>query len=1065
MRAIPASYVSGSCRALSFTVLLTIITALMLVTSMRAQNVASSTATSVRSLITQTIDETRLTQLRGNTHPLARPEFDLGTAEASLPMQRMLLVLKRSLDQEHQLRKLIDDQQDKASPNYHKWVTPQQYGEQFGPSESDLQTITSWLQSHGFQVGTTKGRTVLEFSGTAGQVQETFHTTMHKYLVNGEQHWGNASDPMIPTALTPAVTGVLTLHNFLKKPNLHSLGQPVAAKVLSGKKPQVTFPESTGDIHALSPQDFAVIYNMNSLNPPSYATIAVVGRSNLYNGGQDVSNFLGLFGGASFFITLNGPDPGDLGGGEEGEATLDASWSAAMAPGGIVILVVSASTDTTDGVDLSETYIVENNLAGIMTESFSACELYASDSELAFASAMAEQAAAQGISYIVSTGDDGASGCDNPNVAPASYPVSVNYLASTAFNVAVGGTMFNENGQDSKYWSTTAPISESALSYIPENVWNESSLTNGLWAGSGGTSAGNIASGIGSTGGVPKPSWQSGLSSIPADGVRDLPDVSLTAASHDPYLLCLEGSCVPDSQNNIYIYFASGTSASAPAFAGVMAYIDEQNTIATGSPRVGAPNYVLYRLAATQASYPSQCDASSTTAPPSATCIFNDVTVGSNVVPGELGTEYQSGAGYDLATGIGSINVSNLVSNWNSVTFNPTTTTFSMNSTTSISHGTPVSFNVTVAPNTGTGIPTGDISLEAPAVLSQQGASGLMLVGNYKLAQGAVTSSTAQLPGGGPYWVTANYSGDETYAPSQSSAVSVTVTPEVSTTTVSVLTPDQYGNGIAFTGGPFGSFVYLRADVVGQSQQGFATGTVTFTDSFGAIPGGGTFSLNGQGNTATPNGVLNFDTGTHTISASYSGDASFNASTSAQSQSFTITPGFFAAIPLGQTVLISAPGGTGSTSVSVSNSSGFSGNISLACSGLPSEAACMFAPTSITANGTATTTSVSITVTTKAATAAARSQHTRNWLAGQWIVGLGLLFSSLLVAGKQQPARGLFLLLTLALIVGALGCGGGSHTPPPPPPDPGTPSGASTVVVTATSGSIVSTSSFTLVVQ
>jgi hypothetical protein len=732
-----------------------------------------------------------------------------------------------------------------------------------------------------------------------------------------------------------------------------------------------------------------------------------------------------------------------------------------MAPGGIVILVVSASTDTTDGVDLSETYIVENNLAGIMTESFSACELYASDSELAFASAMAEQAAAQGISYIVSTGDDGASGCDNPNVAPASYPVSVNYLASTAFNVAVGGTMFNENGQDSKYWSTTAPISESALSYIPENVWNESSLTNGLWAGSGGTSAGNIASGIGSTGGVPKPSWQSGLSSIPADGVRDLPDVSLTAASHDPYLLCLEGSCVPDSQNNIYIYFASGTSASAPAFAGIMAYIDEQNTIATGSPRVGAPNYVLYRLAATQASYPSQCDASSTTAPPSATCIFNDVTVGSNVVPGELGTEYQSGAGYDLATGIGSINVSNLVSNWNSVTFNPTTTTFSMNSTTSISHGTPVSFNVTVAPNTGTGIPTGDISLEAPAILSQQGASGLMLVGNYKLAQGAVTSSTAQLPGGGPYWVTANYSGDETYAPSQSSAVSVTVTPEVSTTTVSVLTPDQYGNGIAFTGGPFGSFVYLRADVVGQSQQGFATGTVTFTDSFGAIPGGGTFSLNGQGNTATPNGVLNFDTGTHTISASYSGDASFNASTSAQSQSFTITPGFFAAIPLGQTVLISAPGGTGSTSVSVSNSSGFSGNISLACSGLPSEAACMFAPTSITANGTATTTSVSITVTTKAATAAARSQHTRNWLAGQWIVGLGLLFSSLLVAGKQQPARGLFLLLTLALIVGALGCGGGSHTPPPPPPDPGTPSGASTVVVTATSGSIVSTSSFT----
>jgi hypothetical protein len=339
-----------------------------------------------------------------------------------------------------------------------------------------------------------------------------------------------------------------------------------------------------------------------------------------------------------------------------------------------------------------------------------------------------------------------------------------------------------------------------------------------------------------------------------------------------------------------------------------------------------------------------------------------------------------------------------------------------------------------------------------------------MLVGNYKLAQGAVTSSTAQLPGGGPYSVTANYSGDETYAPSQSSAVSVTVTPEVSTTTVSVLTPDQYGNGIAFTGGPFGSFVYLRADVVGQSQQGFATGTVTFTDSFGAIPGGGTFSLNGQGNTATPNGVFNFDTGTHTISASYGGDASFNASSSAQSQSFTITPGFFAAIPSGQTVLISAAGGTGSTSVSVSNSSGFSGNISLACSGLPSEATCTFSPASISAAGTASTTTVSITVTTKAATAMLHSQQRRYWPA-QWIAGMGLLFSFVLV-GKRKSSRGLFLPLILTLVIVVPGCGGGgssaSHNPPP---DAGTPTGVSTIVVTATSGSIASTSSFTLVVQ
>jgi subtilase family serine protease len=143
-----------------------------------------------RPLITQPVDESNLTTLRGNTYPLARAEFDLGTAPATLPMERMLLVLKRSPEQEAALDKLLDDQQDKASPNYHQWLTPEQFGKQFGPADEDMQTIAAWLQSHGFRVGSTKGRTVLEFSGSASQVQEAFHTTIHKYLVNGEQYWG-----------------------------------------------------------------------------------------------------------------------------------------------------------------------------------------------------------------------------------------------------------------------------------------------------------------------------------------------------------------------------------------------------------------------------------------------------------------------------------------------------------------------------------------------------------------------------------------------------------------------------------------------------------------------------------------------------------------------------------------------------------------------------------------------------------------------------------------------------------------------------------------------------------
>ena len=1010
-------------------------------------------------LITQPVDESQLTRLTGNTHPLARPQFDLGTAPASLPMARMLLVLKRSPDQEYTLRKLLDDQQDKASSNYHKWLAPAQYGQQYGPSDSDIQTITAWLQSHGFQVGTTKGRTVLEFSGTAGQVQEAFHTTIHKYIVNAEQHWANASDPMIPTALTPAVAGVLTLHNFLKKPTIHFKKEAVPAKLVAGKRPQVTFVENGKEINALSPQDYRVIYNMNSIGVEGESSIAVVGRSNLYNGGQDVGNFQGIFGGGSFSVLLNGPDPGDLGGGEEAEATLDSSWSGALAPGARVNLVVSATTNTTDGIDLSEAYIIEQNLAAIMTESFSACEFYATDAQLAGQSALAEQAAAQGITYFVSTGDDGAKGCDDPSVAPAVYPVSVNYLASTAFNVAVGGTMFNENGDVAKYWSNAAPISESALSYIPEDVWNESSLTNGLWSGSGGASAGNVGSG-GTTAGVPKPSWQFGVAGIPADGVRDLPDVSLTAAGHDPYLLCLDGSCVPNSQGEIYVYFISGTSASAPSFAGIMALINDQNSRTTGEFRQGLANYVFYRLAALQPAYPSQCDGSNTSTPPASTCIFNDVTVGNDVVPGEVGTLYQATAGYDMTTGLGSVNVSNLVNQWNTVTFNATTTNLSVSATT-ITHGFPVPFTISVTPNSAGGVPTGDVSLTAGTLSSLLGPISL---GAWTLEGGSLSSTTNMLPGGSTLLV-AYYAGDATFAPSTSAGSNYfTVNPEPSTTTVSVVTLNQSGQSIPFTSGPFGSFVYLRADVAGQSLQGFPTGTVTFSDNFGVIPGGSTFPLNGQGNTANPNGVFNFDTGTHTISASYSGDASFNASSAAQSQSFTITAGFYGAIASAQsTVVISAPGGSGTSSISVSNSTGFSGTITLACSGLPSEATCTFTPATISANGTPSTSTATITVSTTAATPTAHSQQGIHSPA-TWMMGMGLLLGSVLVAsGRRQRTRACMLLLMLLLVV-VPSCGGGGGSSGPPP-NSGTPTGVSNVVVNASSGSTVSSTGFTLVVQ
>ena len=595
------------------------------------------------------VDNANRITLKGNVHPLARAEFDHGAAPPDLSLDRMLLVLKRSQEQEAELRKLLDEQQDKTSPRYRKWLTPEQFGQQFGLAESDLQKISAWLQVQGFHdVHVSKGRNIIEFSGAAAQVQDTFETSSRKFVVDGKEHWANANDPTIPAALWPVVEGVFTLHNFYKEPLVHVTDAQFTAKAAPGERPQFT---STNGLHALTPADYYTIYNFNPLISWS-SQIAIVGRSNINP--QDVSYFhYWMYDqAASYRIVVNGPDPGDLGGGEEVEAVLDTTWAGAVAPTATITLVVSQSTATTDGVDLSEAYIIDNNLADVMSESFGSCEANFTSTEAAGISSLAEQAAAQGITYVVAAGDSGSAGCDDPKTqATATHGLSVNMLASSPYTVAVGGTIFDENGHDSTYWrsTNTQATLESAISYIPENPWNQS-CTSGqsgctkpnIWAGGGGASTF-----------FPKPPWQTGVAGIPSDNARHLPDVSLTAATHDPYLLCIRGSCIPDANGNISFIGVGGTSASAPAFAGIMSLVAQKQLV-----RLGQPNYVLYRLAA--AENLSQCDASSSILPAS-TCVFNDVTVGNNAVPGEAnyGTAnatYPAAKGYDQATGLGSVN-------------------------------------------------------------------------------------------------------------------------------------------------------------------------------------------------------------------------------------------------------------------------------------------------------------------------------------------------------------------------------------------------------------------------
>jgi hypothetical protein len=878
---------------------------LPVLTFAQASNAVSSQAAIVPSRITQPIDEAQLTLLKGNTHPLARTEFDRGAASPGMTLHRMLLSLKRSPDQESALQQFLVDLQDKSSPNYHQWLTPDAFGRQFGPSDQDMQTVTSWLESHGFQVtNVTKGRTTIEFSGTVGQVSDAFHTQIHKYSVQGEEHWANASDPQIPSALTPVVAGVATLHNFVKKSHLKNAGMTGHGLLKAGAKPAITF---NGGDHGIAPADFAKIYNVPNVYNGGTTngdgiTVAVVARSNINV--SDVQDFRTLFGVPNTFtssnIVLNGPDPGNLGGGEEFEAVLDATWSTGAAPNAVVRFVVSETTESTDGVDLSEIFIIDNNLAPVMTESFGLCEHLAGAAQAATEASVAEQAASQGITFISSTGDAGASGCDDPNSETvATQAIGVQVPAALPFTVALGGNQFTQN--DAAFWNATNNNTtfESALSYIPEDAWNESCLTVGsclasVTSGGGGP---NILAGGGGVSTIfAKPVFQAGVTGLSGPN-REVPDVALNAAVfHDSTTLCVADqqstpNCVPNTAGNFSVALVGGTSVAAPSFAGIMALVNQV------AGRQGEAGFVLYKLAAAETF--STCNASTGSGPTITTCVFNDVTSGNNAVPGQVnfGTAnavFQAGPGYDEATGLGSVNVANLLLKWNTAQPDQSKTTL-VSLVPPASHGGSASYSITVAAKTVGGVPTGDVSLIAN--IGPNGQTGGITLSKTTLVAGAAAGTTTALPGGTNYTVFAHYEGDGTFMPSDSATMTVTVGKESSNTLVDLISfdPNTGNETNNATTSTYGANI-IRINVTGASScsanavgsSGCPTGTISLTDG-GAPFDGGTFTLSSLGTTEDQSGLL--APGKHSLAASYSGDASFASSTTAAADSITITQG------------------------------------------------------------------------------------------------------------------------------------------------------------------------------
>jgi subtilase family serine protease len=911
----------------------------------------------VRPRVVEAVDDARRITLSGNVHPLARAEFDRGAVAESQPMNRILLLLKRSDEQEAALQDMLAKQQDKSSLGFHKWLTPEQFGAQFGPADTDIQAVTDWLTRQGFSIGKIySGKTVIEFSGTAGQVQGAFGTAIHNYLVNGKTYSANASDPQIPAALAPVVTGVVSLHNFPRDFYSRRFGNLRKAAGKNVLEPLVTMPNpfGPGNFYGVGPGDFAKIYGVpvtcgaGTPAPPCNGagqTIAIVGETNLNV--SDVQQFRSIFGLSATFdqnsIIYNGEDPGITSTDEEGEADLDTQWSGGVAPGATIKYVLSASTPASQGVDLSALYIVEHNLAAVMSESYGACESSLGSTGNSFYNNLWQQASAQGITVAVSTGDSGSAGCDDPHTEGlATHPEGVNGLASTPYNVAVGGTDFDEYGNWAKYWNSTNDLTTgaSALGYIPEIPWNQSCAQLGAIGCNINTTPVQLQNIVAGGGGpsvtYPKPSWQVGIAGVPADNHRNLPDISLLASpgfNGTGYLYCQNdafSSCAASGGFNGFLTFGviGGTSASAPAFAGIMALVNQsQATAQNPAPRQGNANYVLYELA-------NKSGASCASATPVVTgCVFNDITKGSSALPtggagigtisvpcqggvvgcsANLATQigvlddpskpgtlaWNAGAGYDRATGLGSLNVGNLATIWGTVASVPTTTSLALNPQNGITHGSEsVTATINVTPTTA----KGTVSLLAQPTTGVTLSAGEFTLG----ANGSVSGTTTSLPGGINYAVYAHYSGDGINAPSDSTPVNVTVAQEKSNTFVVIPLFDSTGNllnGNA-TSWTYGARYFLRMYVTNgagvASPSGppsplcasvnlltCPTGTVTIT-SDGQPIDQGTYHLNSAGYTRDL--IPNLPGGTHSIVAQYSGDSSYLSSTSA-SVSVTIAP-------------------------------------------------------------------------------------------------------------------------------------------------------------------------------
>lgn len=1083
----------------------------------------------------------------GNTQPsqlsgylpkyVSAAEVTSEPVASDLQLQNLTLVLTRSPQVQAAFEQLLQDQLNPSSPRYHQWLTPQQVGELYGPAQSDVDAVTNWLKSEGLTVtDVAPSRIFINFSGSAENIGRVFSTSFRNYhLLDGEVRYSLTQEPSLPASIAPLVK---TIHGLVQGSYYSQAkhGELLPASLLpGGQQGNSTFlsPQlnASSGAHYLISGDFAIAYNVKAAYQAGYdgtgQKIAIVGRNRVNP--TDVTVLQSIEGQPSKLpneiIPSNGTDPGAAkttctitgcpGNGDQDEQTLDVNRTNGTAPGATIDLVVSAKTGLNDGLILAMQYAIGTVNDPILSISYGGCEsLNGSANTLGFDS-LYQVGASQGISIFVSSGDDGAAGCNAAySSIPATQVASINALCSSSYVTCVGGTEFVDP-TPSIYWASTnsSTNNSSILSYIPEGAWNDISVSSGVYS-EGGTGGGVSTF-------IAKPAWQTGTG-VPAGSFRWVPDMSFTSSTHDGFVTCLayrNATCGS-------FYSFGGTSAAAPSMAGVQAIANQKL-----GGRQGNINPKLYSLAAT----PSNNVFHDTTVASSGVsgCVVttpslcNNSTPTSSSLTGGL-SGYLVTAGWDAATGWGSIDVNNYLTALSTVSLATPTVAVTLTPSTIVAGGT-TSMKATVTGTSGT--PTGTVQFQS---------NGANIGSAATLASGIATVTSPAFNTPGNYSITAVYSGDSSFATATSSASTLTVTGVSTTTTLAPATGTYVAKQtvtltatVAGAGGtPTGTVTFkdgsstlsstaLTAGVATLPVSTLTAGTHTITATYSgdttyspstsnnsvltitAIPTTTTLQVGSTSITANqaltltatvagaggpPTGSVQFKDGTtllgsgtlssgtasytvaantlsvatHSITAAYQGDSYFATSTSAASNvvvaaapSFSLT-----ATPASVTLTAGAASGNIST-ISATGANGFSGTaaISLSCS-ITSSASiaptCSVSPASITTSTTAT-----VTLTTIAPHAVGTQVSSlRRGVTGMCVL---LLLGVPFAIRRRRFASLLSILLLTALALGANGCGGNKGQEGP---SGGTTKGTYTVVVTGTStGAATQTTNITLTVN